>query len=179
MPNSINLIVLQLTFGGANYPQNMGRNLQTAIYLASALLEWKDWSPLELASLIHNQVPAPQFLNNAVPLVQLLSFAVGFTKNECKVDVYIDNKKTGCVRIGDNTTRSASAVDLAIHILGIPSDITDSIRRNDLVSIRNILEELGLGELKVLLICMLNTRRLLMYFPEEKLIAWYRRIEKC
>ena len=141
--------------------------------MSNAILESKDWEPLNFYSPLQQEIPV---LENSVDqrlFEPALPIAVEVNTPEGpKADIYIDDTTTVTVDVGDNCTRAARAVLLAIEIVGRQQNDNDPIPRHHLVSISKLIAEAALEERKVLLGWVLDTRELTVSLPEEKIIAW-------
>ena len=172
--NGFAFIALRMTFGGAANPYFWGEISELVIDLANALLQAEDWNPDEFCSPLQHLLPDTVDTNTSEPLAKALPLAVKINTNggRCKSDIYIDDGATIMLNSEENKKKGASAVLLAIHIVGRAFDKEDPLKRKDLVSFSKLQAEGRLEETKILLGWKLDSRKLEVSLPTHKYIAW-------
>ena len=166
-------ISLRLTFGGFPNPSIWGDTSETTCDLAHSILNHPDWDPSTLFSPLISQVPPDDDLPDNIPFTQALPTIVQTNINPRGViDFYIDNLITASPDLQGNKDRARVAVLLAIHIMGPPLPQTETIPRDELVSISKFLAESNLSKIKFFLSWKLDTRKLMISLPTNKYKAW-------
>ena len=67
LENGLAIMALRPTFGGAPCPYKRGVIFESICNLNNAIIQHKDWDPLELHAPHPELVPAPEYLNGPIP----------------------------------------------------------------------------------------------------------------
>jgi hypothetical protein len=93
------------------------------------------------------------------------------------VDCYLDDLISVIPDLNKNELRGASAIPLAIHLIGRPVSDVEPIPRDPLISIKKLLAEGGLKEIQTVLGWVFDTHRLLILLPVDKFLAYSKQIQ--
>jgi hypothetical protein len=115
----------------------------------------------------------------------LMDDSIPFTEGaEQSVDIPIDPQGTGNIYINDfiettivikgtdNVIRCEQATLLAIDVSAHPKHISEPIPHEDFKACNKLSAEAGLEEQKTVLGWLIDTRCLLLSFPDNKFVAW-------
>jgi hypothetical protein len=90
---------------------------------------------------------------------------------------YIDDLIAAGVDVGDAIARIAAAGPLALHALGRPLSDSESIPRDDILSLKKFAAEALPEETKAVLGWLIDAWSLTVWLPLDKHIAWSRSIQ--
>ena len=184
---TIALMALRLTFGGAPNPSLFEEFSETLTDVANTLTNCPSWDAKTLHSPHHNTLeptkyvpddpltgPVPAALGKPlmVPVVPKLNgYAECFIDDIFSVmpDLPAENKQPD---------RMAQATLLAIEAFGMPPHPDDPLPRDDLLSLTKAAAEGTPAELLIVLGWLIDVRRLLASLPEDKYLAWKSDIEE-
>ncbi len=166
------LIALRLTFGGAPNPSRWSDLSKLACDLSNDLARNPGWDPTRHFSPHANKLPPEPILEPAdVPLATAEPLSVPLPiDNAPKSEVYIDDL-FNCY-LHRHLDRGSAILPFILHLLGRPPDTKDPIERDDVLSISKFLAEASPSETKTILGWMVDTRRLLLLLPENKVVGW-------
>jgi len=126
--DDIGLISLQLTFGGSLCPFLWCLIAETLTDLANNILNCSGWDVDNLHSPNHSKTHEPTTKDSSIPFGQVYPDDVHIPPlTSGKVDGYIDDLIHVVIHLGDNARRVATAVPLAMHVLGQPVDNNELI----------------------------------------------------
>ena len=169
------LIFTRLTFGGKACPSEWGCLSEIVCDLTNAIISDEDWDPETLFNQQSLELPAPEFLDDDVPIAEAreLVFDLPVDDKGCS-DVFIDDLFAACVDLpeSDNIKRLERAPLLAIDAVARPLLESEPVPRHEMAARNKFIAEAGAEELKIVLGWKLNFRALKMYLPENKFIAW-------
>ena len=147
--DDISYISLRLTFGGSPCPPLWCSMSEIITDLANNILASADWYPSRTHSPHCAQIPKPNNLDDNIPFKKALPANVSVTfLKQGKVNCYIDYLIPVILHSGDNAERAASAVPLAMHIIGRPVHPNEPIPRDDLLFFRKLYGESQMAEIK-------------------------------
>jgi hypothetical protein len=166
------LIALRLTFGGAPNPSRWSDLSEIACDLSNDLTRNPGWDPSRHLSPHSTKLPAEPLLEPAaVPLATAQPLSVPLpVDDEPKSEVYIDDL-FNCF-LHRHLQRGREILPFVLHLLGRPPDAADPIDRDDVLSISKFLAEATPSEVKTILGWVVDTRRLLLSLPANKVLAW-------
>jgi hypothetical protein len=171
-------IALRLTFGGKSCPNDWSVISESTTDLSNDILRCQDWDPREFHSPLQKHVPPTIRLPSSIPFAPGLPLVVEIPPDDQgKVDCYLDDLISVIPDLNDNELRGASAVPLAIHLIGRPISDSEPIPRDPLISIKKLLAEGGLEEIQTVLGWILDTRRILILLPVDKFLAYSKQIQ--
>ena len=166
-------IALRLMFGGAPCPPLWCAMSELIADLANDILACPSWNPEEVHSPHKNEIPPAKLLADNIPFAPALPADVSVPPlAHGKVDCYIDDLIPVVLHSDQNTERGANAVPLAMHTVGRPVHPSEPIPRDDLLCFRKLYGEGRLEEIKVVTGWGIDTRRFLIFLPEDKEQAW-------
>ena len=141
------LVALHLTFGGSPCPSLWGVISETIADVGNAILSNPYWDHNEMFDPISELIESPRSLPEDIPFKKARSLLVDLPPNDIGyIDIYIDDNIGVTPDIGNNSTRLARAIPLAIRTMTRPIDPTDVIPRNDIISLKKLKAE---GQLKL------------------------------
>jgi hypothetical protein len=152
--------------GKHDIPSNM------TVDLAQALIDDPSWDPDDLYSPNAKDIPTPSHLAENVPFATAEPLHVDMQHNHCYVDGFVDDLTTIVVSVNYWVKRARNAIALAIHTIFRPVNEKDPIDRDDVISIRKLLAEGKLEEVKVVLGWIIDTRRFLIKLTNDKADRW-------
>jgi hypothetical protein len=167
-------IALRLAFGGAPNPPTWCSFSEMVTDLSNEISLCKEWDPSALHSPDQPVTPVPRSLPMDIPFAQGKPLAVDVpVAATTRTDSFIDDLIRVFLDTEENRTIGPHAVPLAIFVTNRPhSGEEEPIRRRAILS-ESKLEAEGLPvELQIVLGWLLDTRRLLILLPEDKLLAW-------
>jgi hypothetical protein len=172
-------MALRMTFGGAPCPSLWGYISDTLADTCNSLIHNEHWNHNVLFDPISNSLAPPESLPDSIPFETALPTSVEVPVNDLgKVDIYIDNTIGITPDFDENTTRVSQAIPLTIHSLARPLDQSDKLPRKDIISLKKYNAEGQMGETKIILGWLLNTRSLLISLPDDKHKRWTMDINK-
>jgi hypothetical protein len=177
------LAALRLTFGGSPAPPEFSCISDTGSDIAKDLVVNPTWDPLTLCSPHQAKMPpVPPSLHppgdHPHPGQPLLFDLPPEEADHCsKFDNYIDDLIAAGVDVGNAIARMAAAGPLALHALGRPLSDSESIPRDDILSLKKFAAEALPEETKVVLGSLIDARSLTVSLPQDKHIAWSRSIQ--
>jgi hypothetical protein len=166
------LVALRMTFGGAANPSQWSDFSELATNLANNIIRDPGWADDELQSP-HQHLIGEAFESAAddVPFGVTSDLMVDLPPNDDpKADCYIDDIFSAFLEA--DLHRGSHIIPFVIHLLGRPIQETESLARDDLLSIKKFLAEAMPSERKIVLGWLIDTRRLTIELPVEKHRAW-------
>jgi hypothetical protein len=167
------LVALHLTFGGAPKPSRWSDLSELACDLSNDLLAHNPgWDPhWHLLPHSTKLPPEPLLEPSNVLLAAALPLSVPLPVNDApKSEVYIDDL-FNCYLQRD-LNRGWEILPFVLQLLGRPPKAMDPIERNNILSISKFLAKAPPSKLKTILGWVVNTRRLLLSLPANKVLAW-------
>jgi hypothetical protein len=176
--NGLLLMALRMTFGGAPCPSLWGYISETMIDLSNALIQNKYWGHNAIYDKISTTLPAPIHLPDTIPFGQAKEMSVSLPTNDIGFsDVYIDDAIGIAPDIEDNVSRVNRAIPLSITTIANPPDLSESIPRNFIISMKKFIAEGKMEESKTILGWVINTRSLIISLPVDKYDKWSKDIQ--
>ncbi|MGH7955272.1 MAG: hypothetical protein ACREOZ_04855 [Gloeomargaritales cyanobacterium] len=172
-------IALRQTFGAMSGPNNWCCISEMMCDLANDIIQTGEggWDYRSVKSPHLDVIPTPCRLEDHLPFAQAADFHVDIPQNDKGlVDCYIDDLVPICVDLKDRAERCAAAVALALHIMGRPVQAHEPIPRDDILSLKKLLGEGRMEEIKVILGWEVNSRALTIALPIEKYSSWRQNI---
>ena len=139
------------------------------------LLHSNKCDPSSLKSIIGDLVPQSKFLSDDEPFADGKDLIVEVPVNPRGTsDVYIDDAISLCVDIEgtDNVERLRQCTLLAINVASRDVHEEEPIPRAEMAEKKKLLAEAGPDEMKVILGWLFSFRKLIVYLPENKYVAW-------
>jgi len=177
---SLAIIALRLTFGGAPGSFEWGVISESICDLAMRILHDEEWDPATLHAPEPELVPPAEFLDDAIPFGKGKQLIVDVPVNPRGVtDVFIDDTIGLTVDIegSNNIIRLERAILLAIHVAARPKHSAEPIPREEMAALNKLLAEAKLEETKIILGWIFDFRRLTVALPENKYVAWTKSIQ--
>ena len=131
--------------GKHDIPSNM------TVDLAQALIDDETGDPAELHSPNENEIPPTATLNINIPFAPVEPLHIDMDFKFCSTDGFVDDLTTIVLSLKHWTERARNAIALAIHTIFRPVNTQDPIERDDVISVRKLLAEGKLEEVKVVL----------------------------
>jgi hypothetical protein len=166
------LVALRLTFGGAPNPSRWSDLSEIACDLSNDLARNPGWDPQRHLSPHSNKLPPEPLLEPpTIPFATAEPLSVPLPDDdEPKSEVYIDDL-FNCF-LQQHLVRGREILPFVLQLLGRPPDAGDPIERDDVLSISKFLAEATPSEVKTILGWVVDTRRLLLSLPPNKVRAW-------
>jgi hypothetical protein len=173
------LIALRLTFGGSPNPSRWSDLSEIACDLANDLVQNPGWDPTVHSSPHSTKLPPEPLLEpRSVPFATAVPLSVALPINdEPKTEVYIDDL-FNCFLLR-RLAKGGQILPFVLHLMGRPTHTKDAITRDDILSISKFLAEATPSEIKTILGWEVDTRRLLLSLPTNKVTAWSESIQPC
>jgi hypothetical protein len=166
------LIALRLTFGGAPNPSRWSDLSEISCDLSNDLVRNPGWDPTRHFSPHSTKLPTSPILEPPdVPFAPAEPLSVPLPIDDApKSEVYIDDL-FNCYLLR-HLARGSEILPFVLHLLGRPPNPADPIERDDVLSISKFLAEATPSEVKTILGWVVDTRRLLLSLPTNKVVAW-------
>ena len=152
--------------GKHDIPSNM------TVDLAQVLIDDETWDPKELHSPNEPEIPPNSILNEDIPFATAEPLHMDMEFKYCTTDGFVDDLTTIVLNLSHWVERARNAIALAIHTIFRPVNKEDPIDRDDVISIRKLLAEGKLEEIKVVLGWVIDTRRFLIMLTDDKADRW-------
>ncbi len=173
------LMALRLTFGGTPCPSMWGFISDTLADISNTLIHNEFWDPSSLFDDLSTSLGEPIPLPDTIPFHPAKRFAIDLPINDIgKVDIYIDDSIGIALDANDNSRRVSYSIPLAIHWISRAADSLDPIPRKDIISLKKLLAEGRMEEMKSVLGWEINTRSLSISLPSDKHRNWTLQISK-
>jgi len=171
------LIALRMTFGGKPNPSQWSDVSEMATDVSNVLARRDNWDPLALRSPHQHFLDGePEFVADDVPFAAADPLAVSLPEDDApKADCYIDDLFAAFLE--DDVSKGAAMLPLVLHLLGRPLATSESLTRDDLMSLTKFRAEATPAEIKMVLGWILDTRRLQISLPPNKHRAWTNSID--
>jgi hypothetical protein len=172
------LLALRMTFGGAPNPSQWSDVSEMACDLANDIVRHPGWNPVVQVSP-HQDLLASKYSSapKDTPFAQSLPV---FVKVPCDghptAENFIDDQFMA-FRLC-HLVKGSAILPFIIHLLGRPVATTESIARDDVLSLKKFLAEATPDEIKTILGWIIDTRHLTIALPHHKYVAWCRFIEE-
>jgi hypothetical protein len=166
------LIALRLTFGGAPNPSRWSDLSEIACDLSNDLARNPGWDPTRHLSPHASKLPPEPLLEPPdVPFAIAHHLSVPLPVDDApKSEVYIDDL-FNCY-LQRHLPHGHEILPFVLELLGCPPNAGDPIERDDVLSISKFLAEATPSEVKTILGWVVDTRRLLLSLPSNKVRAW-------
>jgi hypothetical protein len=166
------LVALRLTFGGAPNPSRWSDLSEIACDLSNDLARNSGWNPKRHFSPHSTKLPATPLLEPPnIPLAAAQPLSVPLPIDDApKSEVYIDDL-FNCY-LHRHLQHGSEILPFVLQLLGRPPNSSDPIERDDVLSISKFLAEATPSEVKPILGWIVDTRRLLLSLPPNKVRAW-------
>ena len=171
--DDIGYFLSRLPFGSNEGPGKHDIPSNMCVELAQEIADDSTWDPATLFSPRANDIPADITLDADIQHGPAHPLGVKFDQEkDCYFDGYIDDLITVVAQILDIPDRGRNAVALALHTFYRPKNPDDPIPRDDILSLRKLLAEGGLTEIKRVLGWYIDTRRFLIKLTSDKATRW-------
>ena len=170
--NNFVLLALCFTFGGAANPSQWSDVSELICDLANDIVHNIGWDPLMLRSPHQDLISvAPSLEAPKILMAQASALAVELPPDdEPKSDCYIDDLIAAFLE--RDHTHGAAIIPFVIHLLGCPMADTETLLRDDILSLSKFIAEVTPAQWKLVLGWLINTCRLMIKLPTNKHIAW-------
>ena len=166
-------IPLRLPFGVSPGPSLYSTISECVFDLANDLINDTSWNRSTLNSPYQPKLAERQpFPNEDTPISTVRELAVYMPRRSAIADGYIDDCLTAAADVDDEVLRSQEAPPLIIHSIFRPIDEKDPIKRDDNISSKKLKGEGQPSEIKTMLGWIINTRKMKVYLPKDKALAW-------
>lgn len=177
--NDLIYIALRMTFGGAPCPSMWGYISDTLADISNSLIGNAHWDHEKLFDPLSNTLQDPLSLPASIPFHQAKPLSVDIPENDHgKVDIYIDDSIGIAPDIRDSVIQVSKSIPLTIHSIARPLNLSDSLPRKDIISLKKFSAEGRMEETKIILGWLVNTRTLTISLPEDKHTRWSTDIKK-
>ncbi len=175
----IALFSLRLTFGGTPCPNEFCVISEMIADLANGILHCSEWNPVELHSPHIISLPLEKESTDTSPFLpgKELDVDIPLDTNG-RVEIHIDDGITAIPDLDDNKLHGTKAMALAIHTICRPVTGTESILRDDCLSLSKLTEEGTLAESANIFGRKINTRSLTISLTPDKFNSWILDIKK-
>jgi hypothetical protein len=173
------LVALRLTFGGAPNPSRWSDLSEIACGLSNGLARNSGWDPWRHFLPHSTKLPATPLLEPpdiTLAIAQPLSVPL-LIGDAPKSEVYIDNL-FNCY-LHRHLQRGSEILPFVLQLLGWTPNSSGPIARDDVLSISKFLAEATPLEVKAILGWIVDTRRLLLSLPPNKVRAWSASVQLC
>ena len=177
--NAIAYILSRLPFGVSEGPGQHDIPSNMIVDLAQQILDDPTWDPSILHSPHHDKIPMPERLPDNIPFGEAHALSVKMERpTDAYIDGYVDDLMALLLDSGNLSERGRQVVALAIHIFFRPVNENDPLPREDVLSLRKLLGEGKLEEVKVILGWMVDSRRFTIKLTEDKANAWIKDLDE-
>jgi len=166
------LVALRMTFGGAANPSQWSDVSELATDLANDLVRDDGWDHDQLMSP-HQRLlgEATENEGDDMPFAPASDVMVDLPVDDApKADCYIDDIFSAFLE--QDIARGSRVIPFVLHLLSRPLQESESLARDDMLSIKKFLAEATPGERKLVLGWLIDTRRLTIELPINKHRAW-------
>ena len=171
--NDIAFISLRLTFGGSPCPFKWCSMSEIITDLANDILSCPDWDPEKIHSPHKHHIQQPELQPEGTEFGQALQADVDVPPlSSGIVESSIDDLIPVTLHQHNNAERAANVVPLAMHIVGRPVSPSEPIPREELLCFRKLRGEGQLSEIKTVTGWGINTRRFIVFLPDDKTKSW-------
>jgi len=168
-------VALRLTFGGSPNPPAWCAISEMVADLANEISQCRQWDPELTFNPAQRVSPKPSLLPTDVPMGAAREMSVSpHPVVEGRVDVFIDDLINVFLDTPANRRRQPHVAPLAAHIVNRPhvGDNNEPVPRRPIINIPKLLAEGTPAEIQIVLGWTLDTRRLLISLPDDKMTAW-------
>lgn len=171
--NAIAYILSRLPFGVSEGPGQHDIPSNMIVDLAQQILDDPTWDPSILHSPHHDKIPLPERLPDNIPFGVAHALSVIIERpTDAYIDGYVDDLMAALLDEGNIPERGRQVVALAIHIFFRPVNEQDPLVREDVLSLRKLLGEGKLEEVKIILGWIVDSRRFIVKLTNDKAKAW-------
>ena len=172
-------LLLRLPFGTTPAAERFCTVSETIADLTQAIVDDNTWDPNTLHSNLSELIPEEECPTTLKALQQQpFHLMVQPQHKNIKVDVYIDDIVTLVLALNKKLIeRAKHGAPLALHSVFRPVCKNESIPRNAILSLRKLLGEGKLSEIKNTLGWIINTRLFTISLEEEKFLRWNKEIK--
>ena len=175
-------ILTRLPFGSTPAPAEFSICSEMIFDLANDLLHCPYWDPDELTHPHRALIEEPEYLPDEIPFAEALEADVKLPKSQkAGTEGYIDDGATAALEESKESKRikkARHALPMATHLVFRPNKQNEEpLPRPDPLSIRKLKAEARLSEMITFLGWRIDSRRLTMSLPDEKLKIWTESID--
>ena len=170
--NNLTYFLGRLPFGASDAPSKHDTPSNITVDLGQAFMDDVTWDPNQVNSPQASQIPPLTRLDNGTPFGHAHPLAVDLPTKNCFADGYVDDLISVAIDTPQDTLRARHAIALATYTIFRPTNEDDPIPRNNILSIRKLLAESRLEEIKTVLGWVINTRSFRISLPDEKARRW-------
>jgi len=166
-------IPLRLPFGVSPGPSLYSVVSECVFDLVNDLINDKEWDRTILNSpYLPKLAPKQTYPVEEETITQVRELAVYIPNRTAIADGYIDDCLTAAADLEDEVLRSQEAPPLVIHSIFRPIDPAEPIKRDDNISEKKLKGEGQPSEVKTMLGWIINTRKMRVFLPKDKALAW-------
>ena len=162
----------RMPFGSCEGPGKFDIPSNITVDLAQELINDPSWDPATLHSPNEKNIPSPETLDEDIPFGVAEPLNVDMDFLYCSVDGFVDDLTTIVLNMENWIEKARNAIALAIHVVFRPANPQDPLPREDVISIRKLLAEGKLEEIKIMLGWIIDTRRFLIKLTNDKADRW-------
>ena len=167
------ILSLRITFGGTSGPADFCLFSDILCDTINDLLACKPWDEKQICSDFIKNIPPAENMNNNIPFAKASELSVDIPIEDTgKFDVYIDDFIGIKVDIANNKSRLEVAPCTVIQKVSNNPTSENHIPRDNMIEIDKCIAEGAIGEERICIGWILNTRKLLVKLPEHKCKAW-------
>ena len=175
---NVGYILSRCPFGVNEGPGKFCIASEITIDLAQEIADDTTWEPEKLRSPHMETIPEIETnFNDGDEFGQAEPLSITMEEKQINIDGFVDDIITITLDIEELTTRAKGAVPLALHTIFRPTSADEPVTRHDVLSLRKMLGEGCLSELKVILGWLVDTRNFLIKLPEDKARTWIKDID--
>ena len=176
--NSFAHLNLRLTFGASANPAEFSIVSEIGTDFCNDLADFDEWQPDLCQSPLQEGIGGPKYLPEEVPLVAACELAVSVPPRPHGFhDSYLDDMIQVFLATNPHLGRCPSIVPLVVHLMTRPVAKDEPITRKDMLEADKLEAEGAPAEEQRVLGWIVDTRRLLLRLPKDKLIGWTREVQ--
>ena len=161
-------------FGTNEGPGKFCVTSEIVIDLSQEIADDPTWNPSDLKSPHYERFPAvEENFNNTETFAKAMPLLHQIAEKQIYIDGFIDDIMT--IAVGnekERLQRAQGAVPLVLHAIFRPIQHDEPTVQDDILSLRKLLGEGALSEIKIVLGWLIDTRRFVIKLPEDKARAW-------
>ena len=176
--NSFAHLNLRLTFGASANPAEFSIVSEIGTDFCNDLADFDEWQPEHCQSPLQEGIGGPKYLPEEVPIVAACELAVSVPPRPHGFhDSYLDDMIQVFLATNPHLGRCPSIVPLVVHLMTRPVAKDEPITRKDMLEADKLEAEGAPTEEQRVLGWIVDTRRLLLRLPQDKLICWTREVQ--
>ncbi len=176
----IEYLLLRLPFGAAAAPAKFCVASEIVHDVVNALLQDTTWDPGGTPMQYDELLPSPTLLDTSTPFAPAMEMDVNLPPSTfpCLTDIYFDDLIKVGLALPHLIPRLQSATAVAIHCIFRPAHPLEFDWCLPALSLRKLVGEGQLAEIKTILGWVINTRALTIHLSAPKHLAWTKDIHR-